>query len=453
MTNFHYKHYMLVLLTVIGVFNYLDRNVLGLAMESIKQEFELSDGQLGLMSGFAFALFYAVAGIPIARWADRGNRNHVITLTTALWSVMIAVSGLVGNFYQLLLVRVGVAVGEAGCVPPAQSLISDYFDRAERPRAMSIYWMSSSLSTLVAFIGGGWLLGQVGWRVTFMIIGVTGVLLALLAKFTLREPRLAKGVSANSVAAVEVEAEPEVKPASLQHVVKTLWQGRAFRYLVIAFCIGYFFTTGIMVWIPAFFIRTHGMDVSELGVWLGLVVGVGGTVFTYLGGFLATRYAAKKERLQMRGVAIIFVLCFVLFALCYVSSSKFMALVFISIVLGGVIQLQFAPVYAAIQSLVEEKMRAIALALLLMFGNLIGLGLGPVAVGVLSDFLEPRFGQESLRYALLLFSPGYLWCAYYYWKAGNTIEEEIRILEENSESAKDEVGAQKNTATYQAATS
>ena len=426
----HYKYYMLGLLTVIGAFNYLDRGVVALAMESLKQEFELRDSQLGLMSGFAFALFYAIAGIPLARWADRGNRRHVISLTTALWSVMIAISGLVGNFYQLLLARVGVAVGESGCVPPAQSLISDYFNRAERPRAMAIYWMSPYLSACLAYLGGGWLLEEVGWRMTFIVIGISGALLALLAKFTLREPRLVEGINTES----HISVLPNIKQVSLQQVLITLWQGRAFRHLAMTFCLVLFFTTGVGTWIPTFFIRSHGMDESELGLWFGIALGIGGMIFTFLGGVLVERYAPNQECLQMKSMAIVFVVCSFFHVICYVSSNKYLALVFECIVMGVLISLIFAPLYSSIQSLVEERMRAVALAIVMMLANLIGLGFGPVAVGVLSDFLEPRFGQESLRYSLLLFSPGYLWCAYHSWKTAQTIEEDIHLIEEGADS-------------------
>ena len=157
MPNLQYKHYLLALLTVVATLNFLDRFVLSLLLEPIKQDLKLSDTQLGFLTGFAFALFYAVAGIPIARWADRGNRNTIIFVTTALWSAMVALCGLVGNFTQLLLVRVGVGVGESGALPPAQSLIADYFDRTERPHAMAIYWMCAPISMIIGYLGGaGW---------------------------------------------------------------------------------------------------------------------------------------------------------------------------------------------------------------------------------------------------------------------------------------------------------
>lgn len=431
MSHVQYKNYLLCLLTVVAVFNYLDRGVLALMMESLKDEFELTDSQLGLMSGFAFAFFYAVAGIPIARWADRGNRNHVVTLTTGMWSVMLTASAMVGNFTQLLLVRVGVAVGEAGCVPTAQSLISDYFDRAERPRALAIYWMSAPISTVLAYLGGGWLIDQYGWRITFMVIGIPGIILAIVVKLTLREPRIVQQTLARANSVISGSAVKS-KQLPLKAVLKVLWFKPAFRHVVMGYCITLFFGAGIGVWIPAFFMRTHSMDASELGVWLALTWGVIGVPSTFLGGFLAVRYASCKERIQMKCVAILVGFCAVFHSLCYLSNNKYIALLFVSIVAGVLIPLVMAPIHSSIQSLVEERMRAVAIAFIFMLANAIGLGLGPVVVGVLSDFLSSIFGTQSLRYALLLFCPGYLWCAFHFWKAANTIEEEISAVEKEN---------------------
>ena len=416
MPNLQYKHYLLGLLTVVAASNYLDRTVLSLLLEPIKQDLALNDSQLGLLTGLAFALFYAVAGIPIARWADRGNRNTVVSVTTALWSVMLALCGLVGNFTQLLLVRVGVAVGEAGCLPPAQSLIADYFDRAERPRAMAIYWMSYAISVIIGYLGGGWLVENFGWRITFMVIGLPGILLAILVKLTLREPRLKQ------------KATIEVEQFSLKEVLNTLWQQHSFRHIVTAFCVGYFFGMGIILWMPTYFVRSHGMGASELGFWLAFSWGVCALFGGYLGGVLATRYAACKEALQMRAVAVVFVLFGLIFAMIYLSTNKYIALIFLAIN-GFLLAMCNGAIFSAIQSLVNDRMRSVAFALLFLMANLIGLGLGPLAVGVLSDLLMPMFGQESLRYALLLFTPGYLWLAFHYWKAGNTIEDDIKRVE------------------------
>ena len=417
MPTSHYKHYALTLLTLVAVFNYLDRSVLSLALESIKTEFQLSDSQLGLMSGFAFALFYAVAGVPIARWADRGNRNHVITLTAALWSAMLVLCSFVGSFTQLLLVRVGVAVGESGCIPPAQSLISDYFDRAERPHALAIHSLSSPIATVIAFIGGGLLIEQWGWRTAFIVIGVGGVLLAVLVKFTLREPRLTQP-------AMEVSAQPSVK-----EVLAVMWRGRAFRHLVMAYCLVNYLWLGTGIWLPTFFIRSHGMTTAELGLWFGLGVGVGGLLFTYLGGYLATRYAANQEAIQMKGVACLLILCGFVCIPWWLTGNQTIALVLTLVVFAGILPMLNAPLYAAVQNLVEERMRAVALALILMLANLIGLGFGSLAIGVISDLLAPSYGQESLRYSLLLITPGYFWCAYHVWKMSHTIEDDIQTIE------------------------
>lgn len=416
MGKFQYKHYLLILLTVVGAFNFLDRQVLSLAMEPIKQEFDLSDTQLGFLSGFAFALFYSVAGIPIARWADRGNRNVIVTITTGLWSVMVVFCGMAGNFTQLLLVRIGVGVGEAGCVPTAQSLLADYFDRAERPRAMAIYWLCAPLAIIIGFLGGGLLIEHLGWRTAFIVIGVPGILLALLVRFTLREPRL----------------EPKshaVKPVlPLMAVLKILWQQCTFRSIVMAFCLSYFFSAGLIQWLPSFFIRSYGMTFGELGAWLALVWGGGGLIGTYLGGVLTTRYAAGKEALQMKGCAALFSLTGMLYIMAFLSSDKHHAMVYLATASIASSMCNGA-IFSAIQSLVNDHMRSVALAVIFLLANLIGLGLGPMAAGFLSDLLALEFGQESLRYALAVFSPGLMWVGFHYWKASSTIEVDILSVE------------------------
>jgi len=421
-----YKHYLLTLLTVVAVFNFLDRSLLALLLEPIKQDLQLSDSQLGFLTGFSFALFYAVAGIPIARWADRGNRNTVVSVTTVLWSFMVVLCGMVGNFTQLLLVRVGVAVGEAGCFPPAQSLISDYFDRAERPFAMAIYWMCAPVSVIIAYLGGGWLAENFGWRTAFVVMGLPGILLAILVKLTLREPRLKQ------------KTRTLVEQPSMKEVLGILGKRSSFRQIVIAFCVSYFFGLGIGQWLPSFFIRSYDMRIDDLGVWMAFAWGVCGLVGGYLGGFLTTRYAAGKEALQMKGVAFIFVLCGLVFVAIYLSSNKYVALSLVA-VMGALFTICNGAVFSAIQSLVDDRMRSVSIALIFLGANLIGFGFGPIAVGVLSDLLAPVFGQESLRYSLLLFAPGYLWVAYHYWKAADMIEEDIRSLESGAGPLEDKV--------------
>ena len=411
-----YKHYLLILLTVVATFNLVDRFVLSLVLESIKQEFQLSDSQLGFLTGFAFAAFYAVAGIPIARWADRGNRNTIITLTTGLWSAMVALCALAGSFTQLLLMRVGIAVGEAGCMPPANSLISDYFDRAERPRAMAIYWLCGPLAIIIGYLGGGWLVEHFGWRMTFIIIGFPGILLALLVKFTLREPRLKQDY---------LIADPQLP---LKDVLATLWQQRALRNIIMAFTVTYFFGMGLAQWLPTFFMRSYDLEAAEVGAWFALTLGVGGGVGTCLGGYLIARYAGCREALQMRCCAAMFIMTGFFYVMIFLSAHQYQAIFFLSLVagIGGMLN---PPIFSAIQSLVSERMRSVTLAVVFLLANFIGMGLGPLAVGALSDLLVLSFGQESLRYALAAFAPGLVWPAFYYWKAAKTIEVDIKAFE------------------------
>src|SRR6187431_1078222 len=214
-----YKHYLLAALTVILTFNYMDRVALGILLQDIKADLHLSDTQLGFLSGIAFALFYSVMGVPIARWADRGNRVTIITLTTALWSVAVALCGVATSFTQLLLTRVAVAVGEAGCIPPAFSLIADYFNRGERPRASAIYGLGAPLSTVIGYFFSGWLNDLYGWRVTFMLLGVPGLVLAALAWFTLRDPRHADAKRADRHSRVT----PQTVAPPFRETCVTLW--------------------------------------------------------------------------------------------------------------------------------------------------------------------------------------------------------------------------------------
>lgn len=419
MLKFQYKNYLLMILMLAGVVSIFDRFVFALVLEPIKSDLDLSDSQLGLMTGIAFAAFYAIAGIPIARWADRGNRITIASLTMGLLGIMLALCGMVSNFFQLLLARAGVAVGEAGCMPTAQSLLADYFDRAERPQAMAIYFMFYPISMIAGYLVGGWLVEGFGWRTTFVILGVPGVLAAILIRLTLKEPRLAKPKQA---------ATPQ---PSLAVVSKILWSKPTFRHLITAFCVAYFFQMGTSQWLAAFFMRNHNMGAAELGAWLALSWGVFGALGNYSGGYFASRYAARKETLQLRCLAVVVVLGGAANAITYLAPSQDTALLFVAAgaFLGS---LANGPVFSIIQGLVSENMRSVTLAIIFMFANLIGFGLGPLAIGFVSDLLFPFFEKESLRYALALSTPGVFWIAFHFWKAGDTVELDIKNEELNN---------------------
>jgi MFS transporter, Spinster family, sphingosine-1-phosphate transporter len=418
-----YRSYLLTLLTVIFTFNFADRFALGMVVDNIKADLGLSDSQLGILSGIAFALFYSVMGIPIARWADRGNRRVIIALTAVLWSAMVALCGAAANFVQLLLIRVGVGVGEAGCTPPAHSLIADYYTRAERPRATAIYWQGANLSLIIAYFVAGWLNQFYGWRVMFVLIGLPGLIFGALAWFTIREPRQAKSTT-QSVSRQPQGAPTEVR-ASLREVCTILWRNASFRHLLYAFSVFYFFGYGLMQWQPAFFERSFGLNSGELGTWLAIVYTVTGVVGQHCGGVWVSRYAATNERLQLRAMAIMNAgFNSIIWSLIYMSPNYYTAFAFMGLsTLGG--NTIVGPMYAMTQTLVPPRMRATATALILLFANLIGMGLGPLAAGVVSDALRPLFGEESLRYALLSLTPGYLWMSWHLWQASKTVTTDL----------------------------
>jgi predicted MFS family arabinose efflux permease len=421
-----YKQYLLMVLLVILAFMYKDRLALGIVLEDIKVDLALSDTQLGVLSGIAFAAFYAVMGIPLARWADRGNRVTIITITTALWSAAMALSGVAATYLQLVLIRIGVAVGEAGCIPPAHSLIADSFTRAERPRAVARYMLGWPLSLVIGYFLAGWLNQHYGWRMTFVLLGMPGLLLASLAWFTLREPRLGKSM-------VDPAAPSPTEP-SLKEVWVTLWTNTTFRHLLLCLSVAYFFGNGILQWQPAFFVRSYGLETGELGSWFALIWGVGSFLGTYWGGEVASRRAAHNEPLQLKATALLYCGCGVVSAGIYLSPNSYIAfaLMGLSVV---TISTMTGPLYATIQTIVPEGMRAMSIAIIYFFANLIGTGLGPLAAGALSDAFRPWAAEESLRYALLVLSPGYVWAGWHVWQGSKTVAEDVEAAQANRDRA------------------
>jgi MFS transporter, Spinster family, sphingosine-1-phosphate transporter len=413
------RNYLLVVLLAVLSFNYVDRLALGLVLQQIKTDLALTDTQLGFLTGIAFALFYSIAGIPIARWADRGNRVAIIALTLALSMVMIALSSTATTFAQLVVLRIGVAVGEAGCVPAAQSLIADHFGRAERARAVSIYMLGGSLGVVMGYLVAGWLGELYGWRAMFLSLSLPGVVIAALAWFTLKEPRTANDASPAGLAM----ASP-----GLWQVVTTLWANATFRDVLLCFSVITFFGYGIAKWQPAFFVRSYGLNTGELGTWLAAIHGVGGFIGIYLGGTLASRYAARNERLQLAAMGLLCAGLAVLTSLIYLARSFPMALAFMGLAaVGG--SMLYGPLHATVQSLVPEQMRAMAIAIIFLFSNLIGMGLGPLAAGALSDTLRPAVGEESLRYALVALCPGYFLGGWLLWRGRKTVMRDIADAE------------------------
>jgi MFS family permease len=419
MTDARYKSYLLGVLMLILAFNFVDRLALGLVVQDIKLDLNLTDTQLGLLSGIAFALFYAIMGIPIARWADRGDRVRIIWITTLLWSAAAALCGLANTFVQLLLIRVLVGIGEAGCTPPAHSLIGDYFSRAERPRAVAIYLLGGSLSNVFGYAAAGWLNEEFGWRAMFVIIALPGLVLAAIAAFTLREPRRMRGAKSDLAGAGPAAPTPDLKLVTI-----TLWRNKSFRHLLLSLSLVYLFGYGILQWQPAFFIRSYGLSTTELGLWLAAIYGIGGLLGTFAGGELASRFAGNRESVQLKAIMAANIGFGFVSAGMYLSTNLYLAfaLMAVSAVGGAAVS---GPLFATLQTLVPQHMRATAIAFVALFSNLIGMGLGPLLGGAVSDALAPFFGQESLRYALLALCPGYAWAAWHRWRASRTVEADV----------------------------
>jgi len=412
-----YRFYVLGTLTTVYTLNYVDQGLITLLLQPIKVDLNLSDTQLGFLTGVAFALFYAVLGLPIARWADRGNRVNITALAVALWGLTVMSSVLVRNFWQLLLARIAAAIGESGCMPPTYSLLGDYFPGAgERARAMSIYMLASPLAGLISFIGGGRLNEALGWRMTFFLMGVPALVIALIVRMTVAEPR----ASVAHPAEVHLAEQPRVLS-----VLRMLWRQHSTRHLVLGLIYLLTMGSGIGAWNSAFMMRTHHMNTGQLGLWLGLIFGLGGMAGTLLGGIVAARWYPDNERGQMRLSALVIgSLIPWYFVFLLVPDRRVALLSLVPLIMAS--NFFIGPTFALLQRLMPDEMRATSLAIVLLLGNLIGMGLGPQIVGIASDLLKAQFGEDSLRYALLAMSFVALGTGYHFWKAGDFVEGELR---------------------------
>lgn len=370
---------------------------------------------MGLLTGIAFALFYTCAGIPIARLADRGVRRSIIAAGLTAWSLMTAVSGLVRSFSELALARVGVGVGEAAFVPPAHSLISDYVPPARRATALAIFSMGVHVGTAFGFLLGGWIAQYFGWRRAFFAVGFPGLFLALLVRFTVREPP-----RGHHDAATDARGADE----SARAVLATLWQRRSFRHLALAAALHSFGGYAFAVWGPPFFVRVHGMTPAELGTWLGAILGLGGALGSVGGGLLADRFGAGdlRRRLYLPGLATLLQIPFIAAILTVPAWRPAMLMLIPSAILSAV---WFGPVFALTQALVRPRARAMASAILIFVINLIGLGLGPLAIGALNDALTATYGTQAIRYSLFLMVATNLWAAFHFFAGARTIRGDV----------------------------
>jgi predicted MFS family arabinose efflux permease len=408
------RNYALGILVVVYTFNFIDRQILSILLESIKIDLGLSDTSLGFLTGFAFALFYATLGIPIAKYADRGNRRNLIAVSIAVWSFMTALSGLAQNFFHLLFARIGVGVGEAGCSPPAHSMISDYFPANTRSTALGIYSLGIPFGIMFGLFAGGWINEIFGWRLAFFVVGIPGLLLALIFRLTVKEP-----IRGQAEGRVDTREQP-----TIFETISFLLKKKSFRHLVFAASLAAFVGYGAITWLPSFFQRSYGMQTSDVGWYLGLILGIPGGLGIFLGGYLSDYFGAKDVRWSLWVAAIAMLLSGPLYFLVYLSTTANSSLLWliIPVALGNFYQ---AATFSQTQGMVELRMRSVAAAILLFVINIIGLGFGPQSVGILSDILHSEYGKESLRYSLLFFASLKIWCAFHYYMAGKYLKDDL----------------------------
>jgi MFS family permease len=417
-----YRQYVLGLLFLTYVFNVIDRSpVLGVSLQFIKEEFRVSDTQLGLLTGIAFAVFYSTLGIPIAAWADRSSRRNVLALAVAMWSAMTALCGAAANFAMLFAARVGTAVGEAGGSPPSHSLISDYFPKSERGRAFAIFALGVPIGTAIGNYFAGRSIHAFGWRTTFVLVGLPGLLVALLVRLTILEPP--RGFADGTAGAVRTRT-----PGMLE-ALAVLWQRRSFRHLSLAAALHSVVWYASGAFNAAFLIRSHQMNAREAGDWLSLLAAVG-ALGTFVGGFaadwLSVRTGDKRWYLWVPGIATLVMVPFQFGA--YLPNDLAIAVPSFAVMtlLAAVF---FGPSFAMTQGLAPLRMRSVATSLLLFVQTLIGYGLGPLMAGRISDWLMPSYGADSLRWALVTVGLVNVWAAAHYSWGARTLRQDLAATE------------------------
>ena len=384
-----YSWYVLGLLLAAYTFNWMDRYVLVILIEPIKRDLHLSDTTLGLIGGFAFAMIYSAAGIPIARVADRRSRRTIIALGLTLWSTMTVASGFARNALQLVAARLGVGLGESACSPTAHSLISDYFPTARRATALSVYQLGIVFGIALGLAAGGWANELYGWRVAFMLVGLPGLLLALLIRLTLREPR--RG---------QADGEADTAHYSVGAALRLMLAKKSFLAYALALGLCSFSDTAFEMWSPAYLMRVYHMSSGYVGTWTGMLEAPAGIIGTLVGGIVADRMGARDARWYLWCPVI--------------SVAVMIPCIFMFLIVGGGLVFVFyflamlaaasymGPIIGLTQRLMPVRMRALAAAIQFLILNLLGPGAGVSTVGILNDALAPRYGETSIRYSLLL---------------------------------------------------
>lgn len=391
------------LLTAVFAISHLDRQIVSISLNAIGLEFALNDTQLGILSGLLFAVFFVVFSIPAAHYAAYRNRRPLISIAVAIWSSLTVAAAAAQSFIHLAFTRIGVAIGEAGAVAPAHAMICDLYPEKRRISALATFVSGANIGLLLAFAIGG-VIGQVlGWRWAFVLAGVPGLFLALaLWRFADEPPRAAPD-------------DPLGGGALLRQTLARIWTDRSILHALIGLSLTGIITHGALAWNPAFIIRVHELNVAQTGLLLALFIGVGGAAGTIISGRLADRLGAKDIRWRM-GIVMLSILIAKPFALIFLlADNTILALsaFAVSASLGGIF---WAPTFAHAYQRLPSPMRPMATAIFLFAFNMIGLGIGPTIVGILSDMMAAEQGVRSLGYALAIVQVAGLWALWHYWQ-------------------------------------
>ncbi len=402
-----YRWYVLSMLVLVYAFSYMDRQIVSILLEDLRLEFDMTDTQLGLLSGLAFALFYATLGVPIARLADRTNRVRIVAIAITFWSAMTAICGLAGSFWLLFLARVGVGVGEAGGGPPSLSIISDYFSPQERSVAFSIFSMGPIIGAFIGLAAGGWVAQEYGWRWAFLVMGLPGIALALLLYMTVREP--VRGA---------LDSDTSSRQVGFLGTVRLLFRNRLWLWVTLGQTFSIFVGYGFSSWKPSLYLRQFDLSQAEVGTVLGLMGLVAGVPSLIAGGFIGDRLIAKSLKLAVRCVGFAALLVIPFYALALMQNSWLVTTILLGV---GLVfyQIGAGTSMSIALSSVAPNQRALAASFVLLFSNLLGLGLGPLLIGVISDAAVDSFGDNSLGFALGVCLISMVIAFAFYWAAGN----------------------------------
>lgn len=417
-----YRFYVLAILIVVYALNFVDRQILGILAGPIKAELKLSDGQFGMMSGLSFAFVYSILAIPVAWLADRRNRVWIMTGALTIWSGFTVLCGAAGSFTSLFVARTGVGVGEAGGVAPGYSLISDYFPKHQRARALAAFSFGIPIGSGAGILFGGLIAAAVDWRTAFFVVGGAGLLLAPIFLLTVREPKRG-ALDLPETTPIEEPVAPPAKVPGFGEVLKVVLPKPSFWLLAFGAACSSVNGYGVALWLPSFFQRSLGLTLVETSWFYGGIAFFGGVLGIWLGGMIADRLGAKSKSVYPLVPAVAFLIALPCFLVAMNADSRLVAFV-LFLIPTGLNLAWLGPIIAAVQHLTPSSMRATASALFLLINNLVGIALGTYYFGAVSDLLAPRFGAESLRYAIYSGLAFYVISAFLFFLASRKLKKD-----------------------------